>query len=60
MRETLRKTSGAVMSVKKERLERSPSVRPSKEMGVLFSRCLTGRRNGGAALTGAKKEFTST
>jgi hypothetical protein len=27
--------------------------------GFLFSRCLTGRPNGGAALTGAKKELTS-
>ena len=33
MRETLRKASGAVMALKEGRLERSLSVRPSKEMG---------------------------
>ena len=33
MRGTLRKATGAVMVVKEERLVRSSSVRPSKEMG---------------------------
>lgn len=60
MRETLRKASGAVIDGCEGRTTGKVPVGTSVERnGFLFSRCLTGRPNGGAALTGAKKEFTS-